>query len=123
MSKNEKIAMIIIVIAIILIVGSAYTVIWKQEYTKLGYKVPCEINTTLIASSGNLTGVVIDNDIKYTDGAHNIVPYDIDSDGKMELIANSYRSDTLMFYKYDGNPHDPSNWTLQVGPIIQQLMI
>ena len=45
--------MIAIVIGIILIVGST------RELTKYGYEVPCEINTTLIASSGNWTGVVI----------------------------------------------------------------
>ena len=110
MSKKNKIAMIVIIIAIILIVGSTYTVIWKRGITKYGYKVPHEISTTFTASSGNWTGVLIDNDIKYTDGAHNIVPYDIDGDGEVELIANSYRSDALMFYKYDGDPHKSSNW-------------
>lgn len=114
MSKKRTIAMMVIVIAVVLISGSIYITNWKTELTKYGHKVPTEINGTLIASSGNWTGVVIDYDIKYTDGAHNIVPYDIDGDGEMELIANSFRSDTLMFYKYGVNPHDPLNWTRYV---------
>ena len=56
MSENKKIAMIVIVIAVILILGSIHIINWKRELTKHGYKVPCEINTTLIASSGNWPG-------------------------------------------------------------------
>ena len=44
--------------------------------------------------------MLIDAAIDYTDGAHNIEPYDIDGDGRLELIANSYRSDALMTYRY-----------------------
>ncbi|MHA1330066.1 MAG: FG-GAP repeat domain-containing protein, partial [Candidatus Hodarchaeales archaeon] len=35
-------------------------------------------------------------------------------DGKIELIANSYRSDAIIFYKYNSDPHDSSNWSRYV---------
>lgn len=54
---------------------------------------------------------LIDGNIKYTDGAHNIVAYEIDGDGNVELVANSYRTDALVLYRHDGDPHDSLNWS------------
>ncbi|GAG03473.1 unnamed protein product, partial [marine sediment metagenome] len=42
------------------------------------------------------------------------IPYDIDGDGKVELIANSYRTDALILYKYDDGPHSSLNWSRYV---------
>lgn len=111
--NKKRIFAVIVVISIIFTALFGF-VIQERGKPKHGYKVPCEVSPTFAASSGEWIGVLIDNDITYTDGAHNIVPYDIDGDGKIELIANSYRSDSLIFYKYNGNPHNTSNWTRYV---------
>ena len=58
--------------------------------------------------------ILIDDNHTYTDGAHNILPYDLDGDGQFELIANSYKADSLQFYKYSGDPTNASNWTRYV---------
>lgn len=81
---------------------------------KFGYKIPCKNLLTSVFKRAKWKGILIDADISFTDGAHNIVPYDLLNDGKIELIANSYRSDTLMFYRYEGNPQDPTNWSRYV---------
>lgn len=62
---------------------------------KLGYKTPCVKLPTDVFNRGEWKGILIDADIAYTDGAHNIVPCDLDNDGKVGLIANSYKSDAL----------------------------
>lgn len=85
---------------------------WTRK--EVGYRVSCKNLPTAVFRKGKWTGIMIDSDIKYTDGAHNMVPYDFDNDGKVELIANSYRSDTLIFYKYNKDPHNPSNWSRYV---------
>jgi hypothetical protein len=59
-------------------------------------------------------GIVIDSAIAFTDGAHNIRPFDIDDDGDLELVTNAYRSDTLMVYDAAQNRQDPRAWTRQV---------
>lgn len=84
----------------------------KKE--KVGYKTPCKNLLTPVFRKSEWKGILIDADISFTDGAHNIIPYDLDNDGKIELIANSYRSDTLIFYKYNSDPDDPANWSRYV---------
>lgn len=86
----------------------------EMEKEKLGYKTPCKALPAPLFTRVGWKGVLIDADITYTDGAHNIVPYDLDKNGKVELIANSYRSDTLILYKYNNDPHDSSNWSRYV---------
>ena len=81
---------------------------------RYGYGIPSKNLPTPVFKKGKWVGILIDTDITYTDGAHNIVPYDLNKDGKKELITNSYRSDTLIFYKSDGNPRDPLSWSRYV---------
>jgi hypothetical protein len=109
---------IIIVLAICLLYiahgfHKAYKVV-KVTKEKFGYKTPSKSLPTPVFERDEWKGILIDDDITYTDGAHNIVPYDLDNDDKVELIANSYRSDALILYKYEGDPHDPINWTRYV---------
>lgn len=80
----------------------------------IGYKTPSRSLPNPVFKSEKWKGILIDADIACTDGAHNIVPYDIDDDGKVELVANSYRSDTLILYKYNSDPHDSPNWSRYV---------
>jgi len=80
------------------------------EKETIGYKMPSKGLQNPAFKSEKWKGILIDTDITYTDGAHNIVPYDLDNDGEVELIANSYRSDALILYKYNSDPHDSSNW-------------
>jgi len=62
---------------------------------------------------------LIDGNIKYTDGAHNTVGYEIDGDGKVELVANSYRTDAHVLYKHDGDPHGSLNWSrYAIDPLV-----
>ena len=117
MSKDRT-WVIIIAITILFTTGLAYTgyrfyKVYKSQKT-LGYKTSYQGLASPTFTRGDWTGVLIDDDIKYTDGAHNIIPYDIDGDGKVELIANSYRTDALIFYKYDGDPHSSQNWSRYV---------
>ena len=51
---------------------------------------------------------------------HNAEPFDIDGDGDLEIIADSYRADTLLLYHVASAVHDPRDWIrhiidLQVG--------
>ena len=75
----------------------------KRMNVKLGYGKQCINLPTSVFKRGQWKGVLLDADITHTDGAHNMLPYDLDNDGKVELIANSYRSDTLILYKYKNN--------------------
>ena len=86
----------------------------KMIKKELGYKSPFKGLSIPVFERGEWKGILIDADIVYTDGAHNIVPYDLDNDGKVELIANSYRSDTLILYKYSSDSNNPSNWSRYV---------
>jgi len=70
-------------------------------------------------TSGNVSGshwsrVLVDDNRVYTDGAHNILCYDVDVDGNLELVTCSYRADSLQFYKYYGDSHNSSNWVRYV---------
>lgn len=120
MSKNRT--WVIIAITILFTTGLAYTGYkFYGAYKSIqlaqkihGYKFSCKGLASPTFTRGNWMGVLIDDDIKYTDGAHNIVPYDIDGDGKVELIANSYRTDALILYKYDDDPHSSLNWSRYV---------
>ena len=81
---------------------------------KLGYKTPSRSLPTPVFKRGEWKGILIDADITYTDGAHNIVPHNLDKDGNVELVANSYRSDALILYKHYGDSYNSSNWTRYV---------
>ncbi|MDY6933073.1 MAG: VCBS repeat-containing protein [Spirochaetota bacterium] len=117
--NKKKISIIISLTILILFIYSiwayykSYKVInnLKEKY---GYNTPCENMPPSVFQKEEWEGVIIDSDVLYTDGAHNIVPYDLDNDGQLELIANSYRSDSLLIYKYSENPRSPKNWTRYV---------
>jgi len=117
MSKNRA-WVVIIAITILFTTGLAYTDYklhgaYKSQ-KNVGYKSSCKGLASPTFTRGDWMGVLIDDNIKYTDGAHNIIPYDIDGDGKVELIANSYRTDALILYKYDDGPHSLLNWSRYV---------
>lgn len=114
--KRKSPTAIIIVVFLIGVVYVSYRVhkVYKGielDGVERGYNVPCKKLPTPVFQKGKWKGILIDADINFTDGAHNIVPYDLNNDGKIELVANSYRSDTLIFYKCVGNPREPSNWS------------
>ena len=117
MSKN-RIWVIITAITILFTTGLAYTGyrLYRtyRRQKNFGYKSPCKGLATPTFTRGDWMAVLIDDNIKYTDGAHNIIPYDINGDGKVELIANSYRADALILYKFDDGPHGPQNWSRHV---------
>jgi hypothetical protein len=71
----------------------------EQYKATYGYDTPTEGLADCVFESPTWKGMLIDAAITYTDGAHNIEPYDINGDGSLELIANSYRSDSLMTYR------------------------
>lgn len=109
---------ITIVIIIIFALGGGYAGLngytlyksFQDLKQKINYELPEGIpNSNFIR--GEWEGILIDKDINVTDGAHNIIPYDIDRDGKIELIANSYRADSLMIYKCHDNPRNPADWS------------
>lgn len=116
MAKKRKyltITIVIILVIGLLYVGYRFHKAYRNvEVTKqkLGYKTPSKNLPTQIFKRGKWQGIIIDADIVYTDGAHNLIPYDLDNDGKVDLIANSYRSDALIVYKYDSDSHDFSKW-------------
>jgi len=117
MSKNRT-RVIIIAITILFTTGLAYTGCKfygaYKSHKNVGYKSPYQGLASPTFTRGDWMGVLIDDNIKYTDGAHNIIPYDIDGDDKVELIANSYRTDALILYKYDDDPHSSVNWSRYV---------
>ena len=86
----------------------------EREKEIIGYKIPTKDLPDPVFKSEKWEAILIDADISYTDGSHNVVPYDLDNDGRVELIANSYRSDALILYKYNKDPHDSSNWSRYV---------
>jgi hypothetical protein len=79
----------------------------KRDY---GYKYQLDPNQPRKLNKGQWTGVIIDSENQFTDGAHNLVPFDLDNDGKIELVSDTYRSDTVSFYKWRSNPRDPDDW-------------
>jgi len=117
MTKKRKfITLMIIMILVIGVLCVCYKFVkfYKNvEATKKkhGTGVPALNLPTPVFNRGRWKGMIVDANIKYTDGAHNLIPYDLDKDGNVELIANSYRSNTLMFYKFKDNPRHPSNWS------------
>jgi len=121
MSRNRG-WVIIISISALITIGVAHTGyrFWQVRASiqltqkKYGYKSHCEGLPSPMFLRGDWMGVLIDDNIKYTDGAHNISPYDIDGDGRVELIADSFRTDALILYKYDGDPHGSRNWSRYV---------
>jgi hypothetical protein len=81
-----------------------------------GYDTPTEGLADCVFQSPAWKGMLIDAATAYTDGAHNIEPYDIDGDGVLELIANSFRSDSLMTYRAGpaGCPPSRGRWIREV---------
>lgn len=71
----------------------------EQYKASYGYATPTEGLADCVFESPAWKGMLIDAAIAYTDGAHNIEPCDIDGDGTIELIANAYRSDSLLTYR------------------------
>jgi len=112
----SKIVILVIGIGLVYVGYRLYKAYKNIEVEKqtIGYKTPCKGLPNPVLKSEKWKGILIDNDINYTDGAHNIVPHDIDDDGKIELIANSYRSDAIILYKYNSDPHNSSNWSRYV---------
>jgi len=115
---NNKKKLLILIIIMILCPGLIYVSfrfyraykaveVAKKEF---GYKTPIKNLQNKLFTNKRWEKVLIDADITYTDGAHNIIPFDLDNDGKVELIADSYRSDTLDFYKFRENPRISLNW-------------
>lgn len=51
--------------------------------------------------------VVVDDNIN---GAHNIVPHDIDGDGKVDIAYAAYRADEIGWYENRGDPSKSGNW-------------
>jgi hypothetical protein len=94
----------------------SYKIYKSVEVSKeeLGYKTLWGNMSQKAFKRANWQGMLIDSDISYTDGAHNMVPFDLDNDSKMEMIANSYRSDALILYKCDGQIDRPENWSRYV---------
>lgn len=86
---------------------------YEQTY---GYRTPTTGLADCVFENSAWKAVLIDSAIRYTDGAHNIEPYDIDGDGALELIANSYRSDVLMVYQPGpaGCPQSREGWVREV---------
>jgi hypothetical protein len=86
-----------------------------ERYEKeFGYNTPTTDLPDCILEDREWKGIVIDADITYTDGAHNIQPFDIDRDGRLELVANSYRSDALMIYRLVPRPDGSPQWARHV---------
>jgi hypothetical protein len=111
---RKKLIIVIVLVIGLAHVGYRFHKVYRdigRAKRELGYNIPCENLPTPVFKRAKWTGVLIDADITYTDGAHNIVPYDLDNDGRVELVANSYRADTLIVYKYDDDPHNPLNWS------------
>lgn len=71
----------------------------EQYRQAFGYQTPTTGLASCVCENPSWKGILVDSAVAYTDGAHNIRPFDIDEDGDLELVANSYRSDTLMVYK------------------------
>ncbi|MGE5293763.1 MAG: FG-GAP repeat domain-containing protein [Solirubrobacterales bacterium] len=75
----------------------------RQYKATFGYATPTVGLKDCVFENAAWKGVLVDSTIAYTDGAHNIEPYDINGDGVFELIANSYRSDALMTYRCESS--------------------
>ncbi len=88
----------------------------EQYKAAFGYATPTRGLEDCVFESAAWKGMLIDSSIAYTDGAHNIEPYDVDRDGTLELIANSYRSDALMTYRIGpaGPPRNEGRWIREV---------
>ena len=96
-------------------VGAPHRSNWSQAGKAYAFEMPeIEVPDTEVPVLRVWTRMPIDNDYTYTDGAHNILPYDLDGDGQCELVANSYKADSLQFYRYSGDATNASNWTRYV---------
>ncbi len=88
-----------------------------EQYKQIcGYRTPTTGLADCVFEDSAWKALLVDSAIGYTDGAHNITPYDLDGDGSLELIANSYRSDVLMTYQYqpDGCARSCEGWGREV---------
>ena len=83
----------------------------EQYCRTFGYRTPTTGLPDCVLDSPAWKGYVVDSSITYADGAHNIMPFDIDGDGTIELVANAFRSDSLAVYKHTWGLESPSRWT------------
>jgi len=81
--------------------------LYKKEF---GYRTPTVGLPNRVFQSRAWQGWLIDSAIAFTDGAHNLEPFDIDGDNDLELIADSFRSDKLMMYDPVQDSHNPQHW-------------
>lgn len=88
----------VFIIGLILVGFLAVVVILGADFNKEG-KISNATNTW--------ERVSIDEDIN---GAHNIVAYDIDGNGKLDLVFAAYRADSVGWYENLGNPNKSESW-------------
>jgi len=83
----------------------------EQEKDRLGYKTMLKNPPPDLFKRGAWLGMLIAADLTSADGAHNLLPFDVDDDGKIELVGSSYRSDALMLFRYKGDPLNIKSWS------------
>ncbi len=81
--------------------------LYRKEY---GYRTPAVGLTGCVCKNDAWQGILIDCTVSCTDGAHNLQPFDIDGDGDLEFVANSFRSDTLVTYDPAPDGRNPRRW-------------
>jgi len=110
MSKNRT-WVIITAITILFTIGLAYRgyrFYGAYESIQLaqkihGYKSFCKGLPSPMFAGEDWMGVLIDNGTKYTDGAHNIVPYDIDGDGGQDVVFATKTDNGLGWLENNGS--------------------
>lgn len=117
-------ARIVFLLAVVSAVGTSATYVGYRLGTALasiqgskrllGYATPCSDLPPPVFETEGWTGVLLDADTTHTDGAHNVVFCDIDRDGQVEVVANSFRSDSLMLYRRNPDKHASLQWTRYV---------
>lgn len=119
MQRALKFIWMVCAVLLVLTIAAGYKIYqWHQDIEEVkrdyGYKYQLIRNQPRQIKNGPWTGIIIDSENQYTDGAHNLVPFDLDGDGKIDLISNTYRSDTLSFYNWRSNGRDPYDWRRNV---------
>ena len=95
---------------------AGYKVYWarcslEQYCETFGYRTATTGLPNCVFESPAWKGYIVDSTIAFTDGAHNIAPFDIDGDGTIELVANSFRSDSLAVYSPAQGSENQPRWT------------